>query len=86
MNLPLCDNLSKTELFFYVVDQFLDSMSNDPLHLSTGASHYSKFRMVVEGSLCFSWQTLLAVQANKMNNSFMEDLQAFADQFFAPTA
>ena len=42
--------------------------------------------MVVEGSLRLSWQTLSAVRANKTNDSFMEDLRAFIDQFFAPMA
>ena len=54
MYLPVCDDLLKKEWFFYIIGQFLDSMSNDHLHLSTGASCYSKFRMVVKGSLCLS--------------------------------
>ena len=29
MYLPVCDDPSKKELFFYVIDQFLDAMSTD---------------------------------------------------------
>ena len=59
--IPVCDDFSKSQLFFYFIDQFLDSMYNDQLRPSTGASRYSKFRIVVEESLCLSWQTLSAV-------------------------
>ena len=49
--LPVCDDPSKKELFFYVIDQFYDAADNDRLHLSQGPDHYTKFRLVLQGSL-----------------------------------
>ena len=46
MYLPTCDDPANKELFFYVLDQFMDATDNDRLHLSTGASRYSKLRVV----------------------------------------
>ena len=86
MYLPSCEDPSKKELFFYVIDQFLDAISNDRLHLSTGPSRYSKFRVVIQGSIRLAWQTLSAARANKTNETFLEDLHALIDQYFAPTA
>ncbi len=86
MYLPTCDDPSKKELFFYVIDQFLDAMSNDRLHLSTGPARYSKFRQVLNGTLRLSWQTLSTARANKTVDSFLDDLRDLIGQYFAPTA
>ena len=86
MYLPVCDDPSKKELFFYVVDQFMDAVSNERLHLSTGPSRYSKFRVVMQGSLRLSWQTISANQANKTIATFDEDVRRLIDQYFAPSA
>ena len=86
MYLPVCDDPSKKELFFYVIDQFLDAMSADRLHLTTGAERYSKFRMVVEGSLRLTWQTISASRVPKTTDTFEEDLRKFIATYFAPTA
>lgn len=68
--LPVCNNPSKKELFFYFTDQLLDAMSNDCLHLSTGPLCYFKFCIVMEGSLCLLWQTILANQNSKIVEFF----------------
>ena len=80
MYLPVCDDPSKKELFFYVIDQFLDAMSADRLHLTTGSERYSKFRMVVEGSLRLTWQTISASRNNKTADSFVDLLHLCADE------
>ena len=61
-------------------------MGNDRLHLSTGESRYTKFRVVLQGSLRLSWQDLSANQANKMTASFDTDVKAFVGEYFASTA
>ena len=86
MCLPVCDDPSKKELFFCVIDQFLDAMSSDRLHLTTGSERYTKFRLVMEGSLRLSWQTLSAARAAKSTASFAEDLRKFIALYFAPMA
>ncbi len=86
MYLPTCDDPSKKELFLYVIDQFLDAMSNDRLHLSTGPNRYSKFRVVVNGSIRLAWQTISANRANKTTDTFDEDLRTLINQYLAPTA
>ena len=86
MYLPTCDDPAKKELFFCVIDQFLDGMSDDRLHLSTGPQRYSKFRLVMEQSLRLQWQTISAGRANKTVDSFNEDLRAFIALYFAESA
>ena len=75
--LPVIDDPSKKEQFFYVIDQFMDACSNDRLHLSQGPQRYNKFREVLQGSLRLSWQTISANRGNnKSTNSFDEDVRA----------
>ena len=86
MYLPIVDDPSKKELFFYVIDQFYDAMSNDRLHITTGERAYSKFRCVLQGSLRLTWQDISANQANKTMASFHIDVKNFIDEFFASTS
>ena len=86
MYLPTCDDPSKKELFFYVIDQFLDAMSAERLHLTTGNDRYTKFRAILNGSLRLSWQTISANQNSKTTANFFVDLHVFIDTYFAPTA
>ena len=76
MYLPICDDPAKKELFIYVIDQFIDAMDNNRLHLTTGPSRYSKFCQVLEGSLRIEWQMISDAQANKMADNFSIDVHA----------
>ena len=86
MYLPVCDDPSKKELFFYVIDQFYDAMGNDRLHLTTGESRYTKFRVVLQGSLRLSWQDISANQANKTVKNFDVDVKKFIEEYFASSS
>ena len=43
MYLLTCDDPLNKELLLCIIDEFLDAVHNDRLHLSTGASCYTKF-------------------------------------------
>ena len=58
MYLPTCNDRSNKELFLCIVDQFLDAMHNDQLHLSTGALRHTKFWDVIGGNLRIFWQEI----------------------------
>ena len=57
--------LTRRNLFFYVIDQFLDAQSDDRLHLSMGESWYTKFWVVLKGSLHLVCQNISATYGNK---------------------
>jgi hypothetical protein len=61
-------------------------MSNERLHLSTGPDCYTKFCLVLQGSLRIAWQTILAARQNKTTDSFDEDVRALINEYYAPSA
>ena len=83
--LPLIEDPSQKELFFYVIDQFYDAMGSDRLNLKNEA-FYTKFRFVLGGSLRLEWQTISAAQNNKDLDHFHQDVRALIDEHFASTA
>ena len=83
--LPLIEDPSQKELFFYVIDQFYDAMGSDRLNLKNEA-FYTKFRFVLGGSLRLEWQTISAAQNNKDLEHFHQDVRALIDEHFASTA
>ncbi len=86
MYLPVCDDPTNKEVLLYVIDQFLDAAHNDRLHLSNGATRYSKFRQVVDGSLRLDWQTLSDDRANQTVDSFTADVHALIALYMAPSS
>ena len=84
--LPTAYDPSEKELLLYVIDQFVDAAHNDRLHLSTGASHYTKLRQVLLGDLRITWQTLSDARVAKTLDSFDQDVAAFIALYFSPSS
>ena len=84
--LPTVGDPSEKEMILYTIDQFIDATDNTRLHLSSGASLYSKFREVLKGDLRLTFQTISDDRDNKSVENFEEDLKTFIAFYFSPTA
>ena len=85
MHLPVCSDPSNKELFPYVIDQFLDAVHQDCVHLTTGPQLYNMFYAVVDGAICISWQSISDTCASKLVDTFSEDLTTLITEYFMET-
>ena len=84
--LPVASDPSQKELFIYVIDQFVDAMADERLHLNNIETRYNKFRQVVDGTLRIDWQAISDERDAKTDDTFWRDILRLINLYFSPSS
>lgn len=84
--LPVVNDIESKERLLYVIDSFNNACVNSRLHIGVGTDKYEKFNEVLGGDLRLQWSILSTARANKTNDTFTEDIQAFLRLYMDGTA